>query len=77
MPSPAGIGVDDAGIGPGEVVIPGKQPVPSAEAAVKEEQEMALSLMVMGIRFLVIFPVIKSISSLSVEAPPRDRYSSK
>ena len=28
VPSPAGISVDDAGIGPGEVVIPGKQPVP-------------------------------------------------
>ena len=42
----------------------------SLDFAVKDEQPISGSLMFMGIKPLVIFPVIKSISSLSLFTPP-------
>ena len=46
-------------------------------AAVKEEQAISDSLMLMGIRPLVILPVMKAISSASLEAPPWATNSSR
>lgn len=77
MTALVGMGADNAGVCLGEVVVSGKEPVPSGVSAVKEEQAISDSLMRMGISPLVILPVMKEISSASLEAPPWATNSSR
>ena len=71
MTSVARIRVDDDGVRLVEIV------VAAAVSAVKAEQAISEVLMFMGMMPLVMLFVIKEISSVSLDAPPCAKNSSK
>ena len=75
MTSVARIRVDDDGVRLVEIVVAAENAV--AVSAVKAEQAISEVLMFMGIMPLVMLFVIKEISSVSLDAPPCARNSSK